>query len=127
MRLAAIQAAVTSRDADALRTAAHALKGAAGNLSADRLFEAARVLERIGAEWRMDAVDDAWRLLSIEAHAIIKVLGRYQSTSVPAAILARILNTDSIPCLTDWWSFPSLHDECQVAQNACQGARRWRR
>ena len=46
VRLAAIKDAVTSRNAVALRAAAHALKGAAANLSAGGLVEAASVLER---------------------------------------------------------------------------------
>ncbi|HEY0284568.1 MAG TPA: response regulator, partial [Vicinamibacterales bacterium] len=74
MRLGAIKSAVTARDADALCTAAHALKGAAGNLSADGLFEAARVLERVGAESRMDAAEGAWRQLSVEASNVIDVM-----------------------------------------------------
>ena len=77
VRLAAIKEAVTSRNADALRAAAHALKGAAGNLSAGGLFEAARVLERIGAESRMDAAEAAWRQLSVEASNVIDVLRRH--------------------------------------------------
>ncbi len=77
VRLAAIKDAVTGRNADALRAAAHALKGAAGNLSAGGLFEAARVLERIGAESRMDAAEAAWRQLSVEASNVIDVLRRH--------------------------------------------------
>jgi signal transduction histidine kinase/DNA-binding response OmpR family regulator/HPt (histidine-containing phosphotransfer) domain-containing protein len=77
MRLAAIKSAVTSRNAEGLRTAAHALKGAAGNLSAGGLFEAARVLERIGAESRMDASEGAWRQLSVEASNVIDVMRRH--------------------------------------------------
>jgi len=77
MRLGAIKSAVTARDAEALRTAAHALKGAAGNLSAGGLFEAARVLERVGAESRMDAAEGAWRQLSVEATNVIDVLRRH--------------------------------------------------
>jgi CheY-like chemotaxis protein len=77
MRLAAIKDAVTGRNADALRAAAHALKGSAGNLSADGVFEAARVLERIGAESRLDAAEAAWRRLSVEATNIIEVLRRH--------------------------------------------------
>jgi two-component system, sensor histidine kinase and response regulator len=76
MRLAAIKEAMTSRDAVALRAAAHALKGAAGNLSACGLFEAARALERVAAESRMDAAEGAWRQLSVEASNVIDVLGR---------------------------------------------------
>jgi HPt (histidine-containing phosphotransfer) domain-containing protein len=73
-RLAAIAEAVTTRDSHALRTAAHALKGAAASLSALGLFEAAAALEVIGEESRMDAADDAWRHLSAEAGATIALL-----------------------------------------------------
>jgi two-component system sensor histidine kinase/response regulator len=73
-RLAAINDAVTRRHPGDLRAAAHALKGAAGNLSATGLFHAADALERIGAESRMDAADAAWRQLSVEASNVIDVL-----------------------------------------------------
>jgi signal transduction histidine kinase/DNA-binding NarL/FixJ family response regulator len=73
-RLAAINAAVTSRDATALRASAHALKGAAGNLSATALSEAANTLERIAAESRMQAADAAWRQMSVEAANVIDLL-----------------------------------------------------
>jgi CheY-like chemotaxis protein len=76
VRLAAIHAAVTARDAVALRAEAHALKGAAGNLSAGGLFEASSVLERIAAESHMDASEAAWRQLSVEAANVIDVLRR---------------------------------------------------
>ena len=93
VRLAAIKDAVTSRNADALRAAAHALKGAAGNLSAGGLFEAARVLERIGAESHMDAAEAAWRQLSVEASNVIDVLRRH-SASEQGATFMRILIAD---------------------------------
>jgi PAS domain S-box-containing protein len=75
-RLSAIDAAVVSRNAVALREAAHDLKGAAGNLSAVGLFDAACVLEHVGAESRMDAAEAALRRLSIEAIHIVNVLRR---------------------------------------------------
>jgi len=81
VRLAAINDAVTSRNADALRAAAHALKGAAANLSAGGLFEAARVLERVGTESRMDAAEGAWRQLSVEASNVIDVLRRHHASA----------------------------------------------
>ena len=81
VRLAAIKDAVTTRNANALREAAHALKGAAANLSAGALFEAAGVLERLGAESHMDAAEGAWRQLSVEASNVIDVLRR---TTPPA-------------------------------------------
>jgi CheY-like chemotaxis protein/HPt (histidine-containing phosphotransfer) domain-containing protein len=79
-RLAAIKSAVDQRDADAIRTSAHALKGAAGNLSATGLFEAARVLERIGAESRLDAAQAAWRVVSAEAGNVVDALRRFESS-----------------------------------------------
>jgi CheY-like chemotaxis protein len=81
VRLAAIEAAVASRNAKALREAAHALKGAAGNLSADRLFEAAGVLERIGAESNTNAAEAASRRLSIEASNLIDVLSHHSTSA----------------------------------------------
>ena len=93
VRLAAIRDAVTSRDADGLRAAAHALKGAAANLSAGGLFEAASVLERLGAESRLDAAEAAWRPLSVEASQ------RHRRVAPPlpvseGALLVRILIAD---------------------------------
>jgi signal transduction histidine kinase/CheY-like chemotaxis protein/HPt (histidine-containing phosphotransfer) domain-containing protein len=81
VRLAAIKDAVTARNAVALREAAHGLKGAAANLSADGLFEAAGVLERLGAESHMDAAEGAWRQLSVEATNVIDVLRRTSPSS----------------------------------------------
>jgi signal transduction histidine kinase/DNA-binding response OmpR family regulator/HPt (histidine-containing phosphotransfer) domain-containing protein len=79
MRLAAIRTAVELRDAEAIRTSAHALKGAAGNLSAKGLFEAARVLERVGAESRLGAAEAAWRVVASEAANVIDALRRFES------------------------------------------------
>jgi two-component system sensor histidine kinase/response regulator len=75
VRLAAIADAVTVRNPTRLRAAAHALKGVAGNVSANRLSEAASVLELIGEESRMDAADGAWRHLSVEATNVLHILG----------------------------------------------------
>jgi signal transduction histidine kinase/CheY-like chemotaxis protein len=83
MRLAAIRDAVDGRNGEALCAAAHALKGAASNLSAGGLFEAARVLERIGAESHMDAAEGAWRQLSVEASNVIDLLRRQSSPKEP--------------------------------------------
>jgi CheY-like chemotaxis protein len=81
-RLAAIKDAVTRRHPEDLRAAAHALKGAAGNLSASALFHSADVLERLAAEARMDAAEAAWRQLSVEASHVMDVLrGRIEPLS----------------------------------------------
>ncbi len=75
----AIKAAVDRRDAEGLRIEAHSLKGAAGNLSALGLFEAATVVERIGTERRLDAADAAWRRLSSEATEVLDLLRRHET------------------------------------------------
>ena len=82
VRLTAINDAISERNADALRAAAHALKGSAANLSVDGLCEAARVLERLGAESNMDAADAAWQQLSAEASTVIDVLRRHCSSVI---------------------------------------------
>jgi two-component system, sensor histidine kinase and response regulator len=84
VRMAAIHDAVASRDAGALSAAAHALKGAAANLSAGGLVEAARVLERIAEESHMDAAEAAWRQLSVEASHVIDQLRRHDSSPTGA-------------------------------------------
>jgi signal transduction histidine kinase/DNA-binding response OmpR family regulator/HPt (histidine-containing phosphotransfer) domain-containing protein len=85
-RLAAIKAAVDSRDAERIRTSAHALKGAAANLSAQRLFDSAGTLERLGAEGRLGPADAAWRQLSVEATSVIEMLRRIEGASNPEPI-----------------------------------------
>jgi signal transduction histidine kinase/DNA-binding response OmpR family regulator/HPt (histidine-containing phosphotransfer) domain-containing protein len=79
-RLAAIKAAVDRRDPELIRTTAHALKGAAGNLAATGLFEAAAILERVGAESRMSAAEPAWRRLSSEAAEVLDALVKFERT-----------------------------------------------
>jgi signal transduction histidine kinase/HPt (histidine-containing phosphotransfer) domain-containing protein/ActR/RegA family two-component response regulator len=73
-QLAAIREAVQAADAGRIMVTAHALKGAAGNISATRLSEAARDLERIGSECRLDAAAAAWRVLSDEAVRVLDAL-----------------------------------------------------
>jgi HPt (histidine-containing phosphotransfer) domain-containing protein len=81
LRLAAIIAAVVRPDPERIRTTAHALKGAAANLSAQGLFEAAAMLERLGLEGRLEPAEAAWRRLSIEATSVIDLLRRLDDTS----------------------------------------------
>src|SRR5258708_39186533 len=73
-RLVAIEIAVAARYPEALHAAAHALRGAAANLGADRLAAAAGVLERLSKERRMEGIDAPWRLLSLEAGALLDPL-----------------------------------------------------
>jgi len=76
-RVTAIGGAVADRDAVRLRTAAHALKGAAGNVGATRLFDAARRLEQRGGSGDLTDVDTDWRVLSAEADSIIGAMRRW--------------------------------------------------
>jgi CheY-like chemotaxis protein/HPt (histidine-containing phosphotransfer) domain-containing protein len=92
-RLAAIEIAVNGRDAEALRAAAHALKGVAGNLSALRLAEAARVLEGIGAQSHMESADAAWRQVSVEAGHVIDELRRSSDSADELHALASKMPT----------------------------------
>ena len=80
-RLAAIRSAIEARDANRVRTSAHALKGAAANLSARGLFEAASTLERLGAESRLDAAEAASRLVAAEASNVMDALRREMSVA----------------------------------------------
>jgi two-component system sensor histidine kinase/response regulator len=72
--VAAIKAAIDDGDALALRKAAHAMRGAAANLSAGALSEAAQTLERLGAHSRLEPAAAAWRQLSAEATAVMAAL-----------------------------------------------------
>ena len=61
--LAAARGALARRDAQALQQTAHSLKGAAGNLAATAVFEAAKRLEFMGREgdWtHADAACSVW-------------------------------------------------------------------
>jgi signal transduction histidine kinase/DNA-binding NarL/FixJ family response regulator len=73
-RLAAIKAAVDQRNADGIRRAAHALKGAAMNLSARGLGDATAMLERIGAEGRLEAAESGWQRVAAEARLLMETL-----------------------------------------------------
>jgi two-component system sensor histidine kinase/response regulator len=73
-QLAAIRAAVGRQSGEDIRKAAHALKGAAANLSASALFDATATLERIGAENRLDAAEAGWRRVLAEVSLLMNTL-----------------------------------------------------
>jgi signal transduction histidine kinase/CheY-like chemotaxis protein len=83
-QLARLRAAVDAREPEQIRTAAHALKGAASNLSAIGLFESAQVMERLGAESRVDAAQAGWRQVSAQAANLMDVLRHVKSPSLTA-------------------------------------------
>jgi two-component system sensor histidine kinase/response regulator len=78
-RLTAVKEAVDARSPERIRTEAHALKGAAANLSVSELVEALRMLEQIGAEGRVEAAGAAWEQLSVEAERAMEALRRGRS------------------------------------------------
>ena len=80
-RLASIKAAVDARDGEAIRTTAHALKGAAGTLSARALFEAAQTLERLGAQGLLEPAEAARRALAKEAATLMDLFRQMEAAA----------------------------------------------
>ena len=74
MELFAIRSAIDRRDADRLKADAHTLKGAAANLSATQVADAARALEQIGAGKNLDTAEAAWHELSGAAQRALLAL-----------------------------------------------------
>jgi two-component system, sensor histidine kinase and response regulator len=75
-RLAQIEAAVAARDREAIRTGAHAFKGATLNVCATTLAECARALEHMAEHGPIDAVaaDAAWARLEAESGRVVAAL-----------------------------------------------------
>jgi signal transduction histidine kinase/DNA-binding response OmpR family regulator/HPt (histidine-containing phosphotransfer) domain-containing protein len=73
-QLTELERTVEQRDATAIRRVAHALKGAAGNISAPRLFEAARLLEEMGAAGRLENVESCLQHVRTEAGAVLEAV-----------------------------------------------------
>jgi signal transduction histidine kinase/CheY-like chemotaxis protein len=69
-----IRAAIDAGDADALRRAAHALKGAAANFDAADLVAVARALEEIGRSGDFAGLDAAWSALTRETDRLVTTL-----------------------------------------------------
>jgi HPt (histidine-containing phosphotransfer) domain-containing protein len=84
--VSAIRTAIDNHDAGGIMTTAHALKGAAANLSADALCDAAQTLERLGSESRFEAADAAWRQLSVEAAAVMDTLRHFDGVHLETTL-----------------------------------------
>jgi len=72
-----IRHALDERDGEALRRAAHGLKGAAANFDAEGVVAAARTLEEIGRSQEFETdprCEAAWRALSQETDQLISML-----------------------------------------------------
>jgi len=72
----ATRTAALKKDGQALRTAAHALKGSVANFSAARAFQAASVLEELGEGNDLSNVMNASDALDIEVAALCSELSR---------------------------------------------------
>jgi HPt (histidine-containing phosphotransfer) domain-containing protein len=69
-----IRAALNARDGEALRRAAHGLKGAAANFDAEGVVAAARALEEVGRDGKFDDAEIAWKTVNTETERLISVL-----------------------------------------------------
>jgi two-component system sensor histidine kinase/response regulator len=69
-----IREAMDEQDLDALRRAAHALKGAAANFDARGVVAAARAIEDIGRTGQFNDHETAWRALTIEVDRLVTTL-----------------------------------------------------
>jgi signal transduction histidine kinase/CheY-like chemotaxis protein len=78
-RLVDITTAVDAGDPEALRIAAHTLKGAAGTMAAGAVFEASQTLERLGGEKRMELAAAAVRVLAAEVAKLLATLKAMKS------------------------------------------------
>ena len=72
--MAAVQAAVSARDAERLHRAAHSLKGAVATLAAGKAFDAALHLERLGRAGDLADVDKVYAVLEEEIERLRSVL-----------------------------------------------------
>lgn len=89
-RVSDIKAAVNAGDAEGIRTSAHALKGAAANLSATGLCQAAHQLEVLGAEGRIDEVPAAWLALTERTTQVMNALRQYAERPTAATRQRRL-------------------------------------
>jgi CheY-like chemotaxis protein len=85
-QLEALGRAVEQREPTAIRSVAHALKGAAGNISASRLCEAARVLEEMASAGRLDDVDSCVANVWTEAGAVLDAVRQWLSAESTAMV-----------------------------------------
>jgi signal transduction histidine kinase/CheY-like chemotaxis protein len=74
--LGVIKAAIEAGDAERLREAAHEFKGAAGNLGAAGVVDAARALEILGRHGHLDAASATLVRLDAEVTRLTAALGR---------------------------------------------------
>src|SRR5262245_51257085 len=74
----AVRVAVLKKDAEALKQAAHAVKGTVANFSAAPAVEAAAVLERMGRSGDLSGVEEACVLLNRQLVLLHSALARFE-------------------------------------------------
>jgi PAS domain S-box-containing protein len=84
-QIARIRAAIAEKDAAALRAAAHALKGAVSNFAAPLATDAARLLQKMGDERRLDGAEAALERLEREVDALVAALSAAAGTPAGGA------------------------------------------
>lgn len=62
-RLKELKAAVTARNPDRIMSASHSLRGSVSTFGAEAAVEAARKLESMGQQGKVEGVDDAYAML----------------------------------------------------------------
>jgi HPt (histidine-containing phosphotransfer) domain-containing protein len=72
--LADIRVAVAARDPKQLMSASHALKGSVSFFGAPSAVEAARILEAMGRQEKLEGVNEAFRVLEREAALVLLAL-----------------------------------------------------
>jgi len=72
-----IRAALDARDAEGLRRAAHAYRGAAANFEATAVVRAARELEEVGRLNGFAEHEAAWQTLTAETDELVATLRHY--------------------------------------------------
>jgi two-component system sensor histidine kinase/response regulator len=77
----AVGSALAKRDVEQVKRAAHALKGSASTAAARGIAEAARTLETLATEGRIDGLDDAWAHLSKEATLLLQAPPAWAASS----------------------------------------------
>ena len=77
-----LRAAVEGQDAEGIWKSAHRLKGSVGSLSGERAFAAARNLEQLGREGKLDGTSEALAHLEREAEALAEALSNLRAEVV---------------------------------------------
>jgi HPt (histidine-containing phosphotransfer) domain-containing protein len=73
-RLKELKAAITARNPEQIIRASHSLRGSASTFGAEAVVEAARQLESMGQQGKLEGVDDAFATLERELALVRKAL-----------------------------------------------------